>query len=99
LESEVLLSHQCTLRSPLKRQNRNLRPHTKAKAKTEADPFVYVNARIIVLVHARRETTSPPAQHGSPQFRQMDLPAVRVAAQHEITPMPIQDFHRARIMG
>src|SRR5205807_2895491 len=85
--------------SGLQGQHGHLRTDPETEAKTEAYALVHINLRLAVTVHAGGEAAGAPAQGRTAHARQMHLPSVRVAAEHQVTAPASKVFDRARIMG
>ena len=82
-----------------KLDKRHFRSDSKAKSPAEADAFVDVDRRAAVMTETRRQSTCFLAHEQRTDTRQMDLPAVRMAAQHQVAAFLTEFLDRQWIMG
>src|SRR5208283_694632 len=84
---------------PGQRGNGDFRANAETEAEAEADALVDVKIRPVVLVQPSGKAARVLAQGGTAQARHMDLPTVRVAAEHQVAAAAVQPFDGAWIVG
>src|SRR5262245_6939644 len=72
--------------------------HAEAEANSEADAFVDVEIGAVHAIEAGGQFARPLAERGSSKSRPVHLPAVRVAAEHQVAAAAFQVLDRVRVM-